>query len=337
MSYQTPQFHVLITDYAWATLEPEKEILLKVGASLIVAKAGNEDELIKLAPKADAILTCWQPVTARVIQRAGRCQIIGRYGIGLDNIDITLATKQGIVVTNVPAYCIEEVTDHVMALLLALARKVVLFDRNAKEGCYGLEPGRPIFRIRGKTLGIIGFGRIGRTLARKSHAFGLKVVAFDPYLTKECVTDHDIQLINFNQLLERSDFISIHVPLSEETHHLFGHKAFQKMKPGSFLINTSRGAVVHPTALINALDANEIAGAALDVLSVEPPDLHDPAVHHPKIIVTPHSAFYSQESVLDLQKTAAQQVADLLSGKVPESVVNSQVFQNPNLRALINT
>ncbi len=327
---------VLVTDYAWPTLDPEKEILGRIGASLIVASTGEEDELVEMAPQADAILTCWKAVSTRTIREAPRCQIISRYGIGLDNIDIPFATEQGVIVANVPAYCLEEVTDQALALLLASARKVVLFDREAKAGRYGMAPGRPIFRIRGRTLGIVGFGKIGRTLGRKARAFGLKVAAFDPYLDDSSVREHDAEPMDLDRLMEVSDYISIHVPLNAETHHLFSREAFRRMRPEAFLINTSRGAVVDTAALVEALDAGEIAGAGLDVLPQEPPEPGDPVVLHPKIIITPHTSFYSQESLLELQTTAAQQVADVLSGRVPDWVVNPDVLRRPNLRASIN-
>ena len=239
-------------------------------------------------------------------------------------------------VTNVPAYCLEEVTDQAFALLLASARKVVLFDREAKAGRYGMAPGRPIFRIRGRTLGIVGFGKIGRTLGRKARAFGLKVAAYDPYLDDSSVREHGAEPMNLERLMEVSDYISIHVPLNDETHHLFNRDAFRRMRPEAFLINTSRGAVVDTAALVEALDAGEIAGAGLDVLPQEPPDPDDPVVLHPKIIITPHASFYSKESLLELQTTAAQQVADVLSGKVPDWVVNPGVLSRPNLRASID-
>lgn len=326
---------VLVTDYAWPTLDPEKEILGRIGASLMVASTGEEDELVEMAPRADAILTCWKAVSTRTIRAAARCRIIARYGIGLDNIDIPFATEQGVIVTNVPAYCLEEVTDQALALLLASARKVVLFDREAKAGRYGMAPGRPIFRIRGRTLGIVGFGKIGRTLGRKARGLGLKIAAFDPYLDDAAVREQGAEPMKLDRLMEVSDYISIHVPLNNETHHLFNRGAFRRMRPEAFLINTSRGAVVDTAALVEALDAGEIAGAGLDVLPQEPPDPDDPVVLHPKIIITPHASFYSQESLLELQTTAAQQVADVLSGKVPDWVVNPDVLGRPGLRATI--
>ncbi len=333
MTDSASQLRVLVTDYAWESLEPEREILRTAGAELVVATTGDEEELIRLAGDVDAILTCWKSVTRKVIERARACQIVGRYGIGLDNIDVSYATESGILVTNVPAYCLEEVSDQAMALLLACARKVVFFDRAIKGGEYSLQLGSPLYRIRGRTLGILGFGKIGRTLYRKASGFGLKTIVFDPYLDPGSIEDYDVTLVDFDRLLRESDFISIHAPLSPETENLFGLSAFRQMKNTAFVINTSRGGVIDSAGLLEALEQGEIAGAALDVLPEEPPQVDDPLIHHPKTIVTPHAAFYSEESVLDLQRIAARQIADALSGKLPESVVNREVLDQPNLRA----
>lgn len=321
---------VLITDYAWDDLTPEHEILADADAEPIVAATGEEDELIDLAPEADGILTCWKPVTERVLGAAGRCLSVGRYGIGLDNIAVSHATRLGIVVTNVPTFCLEEVGDHAMALLLSCARKVAFYDRNIKAGVYDLQQGERMHRLRGRTLGIVGLGKIGRALMPKALGFGLRVVAYD---VADNASSEGVERLDFDELLATSDFISIHVPLSEETRGMFGEEQFRRMKPGAFLINTARGPVVSSTALLDALNAGEIAGAALDVFDQEPPDPDDPLIHHPRMIVTPHAAFYSEESVHDLQVTAARQMADILNEKRPENIVNPEVLDRDNIRA----
>ncbi len=326
---------VLITDYAWENLEPERKILERVGATLVVATTGTEKELIRLVADVDVILTCWKPVSEQVIRGAPKCRAIGRYGIGLDNIDVAYATQMGILVTNVPAYCLEEVSDHAMALLLSCARKTCLYDRAIKAGLYDLQAGTRLFRISGKTLGIVGFGRIGKTLYRKAIGFGVKIIAYDPYLEAAMLTDYEVELVSFEALLERSDYVSIHAPLSPENRHLFNFDAFRKMKDTAFVINTSRGEIIDQGGLLKALDEMEIAGAGLDVLAEEPPSVEDPLIRHPKTIITPHAAFCSQESLLELQETAATQMAELLSGKLPCFVVNPEVLEQPNLRACL--
>ncbi len=324
---------VLITDYAWETLQPEREILARIGAALVVAETGDEEELENLAANVDGILTCWKPVTARIIRKAEKCRAIGRYGIGLDNIDVACATEKGIVVTNVPAYCVEEVAEHAMALLLSLARKVTAYDHAIKAGRYDLRALMPLYRARGKTLGIVGFGKIGRALYRKAWGFEFKVLIFDPQIDSASLADYQAELVSFTELLDRSDFISVHVPLTPETRGLFGAEAFKRMKPNSYLINTCRGPVVDEGALLEALNTGRIAGAGLDVLASEPPSPQDPLVLHPRVIVTPHAAFYSQESVLELQSTAARQMAEVLSGQRPSNIVNPEVLTRSNLRA----
>jgi D-3-phosphoglycerate dehydrogenase len=323
---------VLITDYAWKSLDPEREILGKAGATLVVAETGSEEELEHLAPTADGILTCWKNVTEPVIRKAERCLAIGRYGIGLDNIAVPCATTLGIVVTNVPAYCLEEVSDHAMALLLSCARKVTASDRAIRSGVYNLQAQTPLYRLRGRILGILGLGKIGRTLARKALAFGFKVIAYD-LLFQPSPELAEVESVSFEDLLRRSDYISIHIPFTPASRHLFSRDAFRMMKRSAILINTARGDVVDEDGLLWALESGEIAGAALDVLSKEPPDPAYALLRHPNVVVTPHAAFNSVESLLELQETAATQMASVLSGALPEFVVNPEVLKQPNLRA----
>lgn len=327
------QSRILVTDYAWDSLDLEEKVLKKVNASLVVAKTGEEDELVILAADVDGILTCWKSVTERVITNAPRCQAISRYGIGLDNIDVAFSTKMGIVVTNVPSYCVEEVSDHAMALLLALARKVAFYDRAIKGGTYDLRAQTPLYRIKGKTLGIVGFGAIGKALYQKARGFGLRVIAYDRKLAGNPTKDYDVTPVTFPDLLATSDFISIHVPLTAATRHLFNREAFRQMKRTAFVINTARGDIIDPKALLEALDDKLIAGAALDVLSTEPPERTDPLVLHPRTVITPHAAFNSQESLGDLRESASAQIAEVLSGRLPNHVVNPEVLKQTNLRA----
>jgi D-3-phosphoglycerate dehydrogenase len=324
---------VLVTDYAWKSLDLERQILNTVGATLVVGGAGDEDELTQLAVDVDGILTCWKRVTEKVIRNAPRCQAIGRYGIGLDNIDVRYASQSGIVVTNVPHFCLEEVSDHAMALLLSLARKVTFYDRAVKAGIYDLQAGPPLHRIRGQTLGIVGFGKTARSLSLKAHAFGLKVLVHTRHHNDKQLAGYAVEPATFDDLLARSDYVSIHVPLTAETLHLFNLEVFRRMKPTAFVINTSRGDVIEAQALLKALDQGLIAGAALDVLSMEPPQHDDPLVLHPRTIITPHAAFNSAESLEELQRTAASQIANVLSGTLPSFIVNPEVLAQPNLRA----
>ncbi len=324
---------VLITDYAWSSIEPERQVLAEIGAELIAAETGEEAELLTLAPTMDGILTCWQPVREPVIAAAKKCQIIGRCGIGLDNIDVEAATEHGIVVTNVPAYCMDEVSDHAMGLLLACARKIPRFDRNVRKGTWDQNIGPTMRRIRGKTLGVIGFGRIARSIVPKAAAFGLTTNICSPRTDPALIQQHGAQKVSFSELLATSDFITIHAPLTPETERMFSSDEFQAMKSTAILINTARGGIVDTTALTTALRNTEIAGAGLDVLETEPPDQNEELLTLDNVVVTPHAAFISEESILDLEVTAATFVAQVLTGELPESVVNPSVLEQPNLRA----
>ena len=324
---------VLVTDYAWPDLSLERKILAEVGAELLEASSGEEAQLLELAPSVDGILTCWKPVGEGVVRRAKRCLCIGRFGIGLDNIAVTTATELGILVTNVPSYCVDEVSDHALALILACARKVTSYDAAIRRGHYDLSVGVPIFRLRGKVLGIVGFGNIGRAVCTKGRAFGLQVVVFDPFLASAEAEQMGAKTVTFGELLEQSDFISVHAPLTPDTENLFDRAAFQQMKKTAFLVNTSRGSIIDTAALHEALHDNLIAGAGLDVLPQEPPSLNDPVLTNPRIVVTPHAAFYSEESLIELRSTAARQMRDVLSGNKPQFVVNPQVLDRSNFRA----
>jgi D-3-phosphoglycerate dehydrogenase / 2-oxoglutarate reductase len=325
--------NILVTDFAWKDLGIERQILSSLDATLVVAKSGDEDELAHLAAEVEGVFTNWKRVSREVIAKAPRCKAIIRYGVGLDNIDVHFATECGIVVANVPDYCIEEVSDHALALLLAMARKVTIFDRATKNGIYELSLGTPFYRLRGKTLGLVGFGKIGKIVARKAFGLGLKVIAFSRSGKQAHVGTDTVEAVSFSELLHRSDYISLHVPLTPDTRHLFNLEAFRQMKPTAFLVNTARGDVVDSQALLAALNDNLIAGAALDVLPKEPPDADDPLLRHSKTIVTPHAAFNSEESLEELRTTAASQMRDILQGKKPEFFVNPAVLENPGLRA----
>lgn len=320
---------VLVTDYTWSSTEPEAEVLARVGAKLLIAPSGEEHELVKLAAQADAILTCFARVTPQVVRAAERLQVIGRYGIGVDNIAVDEATRLGIPVTNVPAYCLDEVSEHALAFLFALARHVCSYDTAVQTGNWELKTGMPMFRINGKALGILGFGKIGQTLAAKARGLGMQLIAHDPYLHSSVFAQHQVESVTLDELFRRSDFMSVHMPLTEQTRHMVNRDLLRRMKPTAFIINTSRGGVIDQAALLLALQEHWIAGAGLDVFEPErlPPD--HPLLHAPNLLATPHVAFYSEESVVELEVKAAQNVADILSGHRPAAVVNPQVLQLP--------
>lgn len=327
-----PPFHVLVTDYAWPTLDIERSILADANAELLVAETGQEDELIRLVPEVDAILTCWKPVTAALLDAAPRCRIVSRYGVGLDNVAIERATELGIVVANVPDFCLEEVSDHALALILACARRIVDYAHATRSGVWNVREQQGIPRLRGQTLGLIGYGNIAQALARKARALGLEILAYSPRLSPGPLAAGGRATNDLGDLLRASDYVSIHAPLTEETRGLIDAAALRLMKPTAYLINTARGAIIDEGALIEALRAGHLAGAALDVMAQEPPAPTNALLTMPNVIVTPHAAFYSEAAIEELASKAATHVAQALRGELPGRVVNPQVVQKSNFR-----
>jgi D-3-phosphoglycerate dehydrogenase len=323
---------VLVTDYAWPNLDLERRIFEEIGASMLVAQTGSEEELVRLAPSASGILCNWKAVSCAVLRAANRCIAVGRYGIGLDNIDVDEATRLGMVVTNVPAYCVDDVADHTMALLFACNRKICWFDRDIKAGRYDLKAHAPLHRLRGHTLGLAGFGRIGRAVSERALSCGLRVIALQPRRKSGSSHPDGLEFVSFPELLVRSDYLSIHLPATPETIGLFDAAAFRHMKDGAVLLNTARGSLVHSQDLLRALETGKIAAAGIDVWQSEPLPADDPLANHPRVIATPHAAFYSDEAVYELQNTAASQMAAVLTGHEPQNIVNPAVLDSPNLR-----
>src|ERR687891_2735940 len=319
-------FIVAITDYVFPSLEPERAVLEPLGVELRPQQCRSEEEIINLAQEADAVLNCYAKMTSRVIEGLKRCRIIARYGIGVDNVDLAGATKAGILVTNVPDYCVDEVSDHALALLLTLARQIAIADAGVKSGTWDVTAHTEIRRLRGQTLGLLGFGKIAKALASKVQSLGMKVLVYDPYVAPDLIFLHGAQAASLERLLAEADTISVHVPLSPETRNLIGQRELRHMKPTAFLINTSRGGIVDEQALAVVLKEGRLGGAALDVLSSEPPSPDHPLRQAPNMILTPHLAFYSRESVIELQTKAAEEVARALKGEPPRSPVNPEVL-----------
>jgi D-3-phosphoglycerate dehydrogenase / 2-oxoglutarate reductase len=315
---------VVITDYVWESLDVEKKTLGDL-ADLVPLKTKKPEEFLGEAEDCDALLNTYAgPITAEVMARMPKCRIIARYGIGVDTIDLEAATRAGIIVTNNPTYCIEEVAEHTMALLLACARKVALYDRLVRGARWEVPPGKPMFRLSGRTLGLVGFGNIAREVAMRAAAFGMRVLFADPFV-KEGQFDIPARKVEFDALLRESDFVSVHPPLTPQTRKMINDEALSKMKPSAFLINCSRGPVIDTDALVRALDAKKIAGCALDTTDPEPlPDPH-PLRGRDNVIVTPHVAWYSEQALVGLQAGAPSEVRRVLTGEWPVNVVNRDV------------
>lgn len=318
---------VLVTDTVFPSLDPERAVLGEL-AELVLAPSADEPTLLELGRDADAILNCYARLSPGLVGALRACKVIARYGIGVDTVPLAEATAAGIAVTNVPDYCIDEVSDHALALLLSLARGIVPAMEAVARGVWSLDVVRPLHRLRGRTLGLLGFGRIAQALARKAAPLGLRVLAHDPYVPADAIRAAGATPVDFAGLLAEADYLSVHVPLMPSTHHLVSAEALARLKPTAILINTSRGGVVDTEAVLAALRERRLGGAALDVLEQEPPsDLGRLRV--PGLVLTPHIGFYSEESLRELQTRAAEEVARVLRGEPPRNWVNAPRAEQP--------
>jgi len=330
-------FKVVMT----ARVLPRREIELyqtNLGVDFQTVPCYTEDEVIAATRDADAVITLMQPYSRRVIKNLQNCKLLFNAGTGFDTIDVQAATEHGICVAYPGDYCVEEVSDHAIALLFALARKITRLDRAVREGKWSAFEKReirgkilpPIFQLRGQTLGLIGCGRIGRTIADKAKSFGLKVIAFDPYLPPEVFKQMAVASVTLEHLLETSDFISIQATFSPETKHMLGMEQFRKMKPTAYIINIGRGAFIDQAALYTALSNGYIAGAALDVVEEEPAGIgsEHPLLTLDNVIITAHSAYYSEQSAAKYRQRIYEAVASIVNGKWPEWLVNPEVKEN---------
>lgn len=320
---------VLVTDHPGEDLEVERRVLAEVGAELVVALSGDETHLASLARDADAILTCFAQVTAPVLAAAERCLTVARTGVGVDNIDVGTATERGMIVSNVPEYCTDEVADHALALILALNRRIVPLARGTAAGQWNRH-GAPVpGRLRGQVLGLVGLGAIGRALVPRARALGLEVVT----LRRQGAASTGVRVVeSLEELLRVSDIVSLHVPQTENTRGMIGARELALMKPTALLVNTARGGLVDTEALLSALERGELAGAGLDVTEPEPLPADHPLRTLDQVVLTPHTAFASDGSLAELSRKAAENVAQVLRGAVPPDVVNPSVLESPALR-----
>jgi D-3-phosphoglycerate dehydrogenase len=308
---------IAVTDSPFPSLAPAVAALERVNPELRMAKSASAEDILAVARDADAVLVTYAKLPGELLREFTRCKAIGRFGLGVDNIDIAAATELGITVTYVPDYCLREVSDHAMALLLALARKIAFSNSLVQSGRWEVPPIVPLRRLEGQILGLIGFGNIPRALVPKAKAFGLKVITHDPYVPADVVKAFGVESTSFEDLLAHSDFVSIHAPLLPSTRGLMNAAAFARMKKGAFLVNTARGPLIDEAALVAALDSGRLAGVALDVVAAEPLAGDSPLLGRGNVILTPHTAFYSAEALEELQTKCASDVARVLSGEAP--------------------
>jgi len=305
---------IAVTDSVFPSLDPAKAALAKLNPTFRMAKSPNADDILAVAKDADAILVTYAKLTRDLIMQLTRCKAIGRFGLGVDNIDLPAAKEKGIAVNYVPDYCIREVSDHAMALLLALIRKIPFSNRLVQGGRWEMPAVVPIRRIEGTVLGLIGFGHIPRLVAPKAIAFGMKVIAYDPYAKPEVFRTAGVDSVDLDTLLATSDYVSVHAPLTPQTRGMMNAQAFGKMKKGAFIVNTARGPLIEEAALIAALDSGQLGGAGLDVVAVEPLAKESALLGRDNVFITPHTAFYSIEALEELQSKCASDVARVLGG-----------------------
>lgn len=315
---------IVITDCDHDAIAEEQIVAAAHGVDLELAQCRTENDVIAAAANADGIVVQYAPLTEKVIAALPRLRAIGRYGVGVDTVDINAASAHGIAVCNVPDYGTEDVSDHAIALTLSLARGVTQLDRETRKGSYQLSSVKPLHRFSSLTFGAVGLGRIGTATARKAAALGFQVIGHDP---RSDATPRGVDLVSFEELLERADVISLHVPLSEATEHLIDDEALRRLKPGAMLVNTCRGGVVDTQALVRAIRDGRMKSAALDVFEEEPLPPTSELLRLPSVVVTPHAAWYSQESEAELKRRAIENVVEVCAGRMPRDIVNPEVMK----------
>ncbi|MGV3771741.1 MAG: C-terminal binding protein [Verrucomicrobiales bacterium] len=320
------RFRVVLVEHGYGDISHEREIIEAADGELIDAETISPLQLRPLLAEADGLLVRRGIVDAAFLRNLPKCKVIVRYGVGVDNIDLQAASEAGILVGHVPFYCQGEVSSHAIGLLLALTRRIVSTHQLMKNGGWDIHRNVPVSRMTGKTLGLAGFGTLGQAVAQKLQGWGMHIIATDPFIEPERADRLNVQLVSFEELLGRSDYISLHTPLLPETFHLMNSRAFEKVKPGAFLVNTARGPLVEGPALLEALEKEIIAGAGIDVFVQEPLPEDSPLRNHPGIIITDHMAWYSVESQLQLQKTAAEEVVRGCTGALPRAIANPEVL-----------
>jgi D-3-phosphoglycerate dehydrogenase len=321
-------FKVVITDFGSPENQIEHDELMSSGLDieLVRLNARTPEELLPQVQDADALIVQWVQITRDLIGQMQRCKVISRYGIGVDMVDLVAAGQAGIPVCNTPDYCIEEVSVHTIGFLLMLNRHLMTqhaFVRNGDWGS-GKPPSAAPQRLSSQTLGVVGMGNIGRAVVEKARCLGLRVIAYDPYLSSEHITAAGASAVALDDLLAEADYVSLHPPLTDETRAMISGPQFARMKPSAYLINMARGPIVDQPALYHALTTGQIAGAALDVLSKEPPDPNDPLLRLDNVIFTPHTSSWSAESSVQLRRSTARNVIDVFQGKPPRSIVNKK-------------
>lgn len=318
------KFKVVLTDNIFPDLDVERKLLDKVDAELVEIK--NGEGLEEAVADADAVINTYAQVPGELIEKMRKCKLIIRNGIGVNTIDVDTCNKKGIMVANIPTYCLDEVATHAVADMLALNRKLLKMDASVRNGVWDVKQAMPVYSLQEKTLGLVGFGKIPRLVNEKAKAFGMKVITYDPYLTAEQAAEAGARKVELEELISESDYISIHCPLTPETRGMFNYEAFTKMKSTAYLINTARGPIINEPDLVKALEEGEIAGAGLDVLMEDKVSLDNPLLKFDNVILTPHSAWYSEESIVRRRTQTVESVIEVLEGREPFSFLNKKAL-----------
>ena len=316
-------YKIVVTDHEYHDLKIEEEVFSQSNLDIefVVAQCKTPEDVIKACKDADGIINQYAPLNAEVLSKLEKCKVISRYGVGVDTIHLPTALEKGITVTNVPDYGIEEVSNHTVALMLAWSRKIVQLNEAVKKGIWDFKIGTPIHRFEKQKFGVLGFGKIPRRVIEKVSPFGFELIAYDPFVSADEMSKYNVRKVELDEILQTSDIISIHVPLIESTHHLINEDRIAKMKDGVFIINTARGPIIKETALIEGIKNGKIAGAALDVAEIEPLPLSSELIQLPTVYLTPHSAFYSEEAIVELRTKTARNIIEILEGKTAQYLV----------------
>ncbi|WP_307857690.1 C-terminal binding protein [Paenarthrobacter sp. DKR-5] len=318
---------IVVTDWDQDSLAEEEAVAESRSMELVRADCRTEEDVIRAAAGAQGILVQYAPVTRKVFEALPELKAVGRYGVGVDTVDVEAATDSGVAVCNVPDYGTEDVSDHAIALALTLARGVAALDRAMRRGDYSLAPAQPLHRLSGRVFGVVGLGLIGAATARKARGVGYSTIGFDPLQTPGTVSPDGTTVVTFEELISRADVLSLHVPLNRHTHHLVNAEVLARMKPGALLVNTCRGGVVDTEALVEALQSGSLRGAGLDVFEEEPLPSTSSLLGLQNVVLTPHAAWYSEESQEELKRRTAENVMDVIAGRAPRNIVNPEVLK----------
>ncbi len=313
---------VVITDYQYENIDAERSIITGAGHELFDYQIKEGPALFDIVRDADAVITQYSEITREVIAHMEHCRMIIKYGIGVNNIDCKAASEKGIFVCNVPDYGIDEVSNHACTMLLMLSKKINVLALALRNGDWGYSSIVPLTRFSESTLGLVGFGRIPQLVAKKMRGFGVRILAYDPYINEKTAGELSVTPVDLETLLKESDYVSIHCPLAPDTYHLINEENIRLMKPGAAVVNTARGGIIDEEALILALREKRLGGAGIDVFENEPVSADHPLLYMDNVIATPHSAWYSDTAIHVLQRKAAEEVVNVLAGNPPFNCVN---------------